>query len=226
MVLTTRRLASLLMALAATSATAQVGRGFRGRAPIDTADRLNRGAVGFGGFAGQAGGPRPMLYGFALECTRCQATNRRGGFGAGPMAVWRYDEFPRVAAVAEGGPAARAGIRQGDLLLDIGGASLITEAGSQAFSALVAGDTATLTLERNGKSYSTTLVLGRAFGAKGGMGRGPLRLDGQPHFSTRVGTTAIDIDSDVPVISTTDSSGATTLRVGSTTIRLRPAKTP
>src|SRR4029079_17187283 len=76
MVLTTRRLASLLRALAATSATAQVGRGFRGRAPVDTADRLNRGAVGFGGFAGQAGGPRPLLSGVAREWTRGQAAKR------------------------------------------------------------------------------------------------------------------------------------------------------
>jgi len=234
MVLTASRawVAMLLLSVGAISASAQGGRGFRGRpqTPADTMSRFGRGAVGFSGFSGQAGGPRPLLFGFALECTRCQARNRRGGFGAGPMATWHYDEFPRIAAVVEGSPADRAGIRQGDLLLDVGGASLITDAGSEAFSALRAGDTASLTLERNGKSYSTTLVLGRglAMGIGGGGGRaGPLRLDHQPRFNTRVGTTAIEIESDVPVISTTDSSGTTTLRIGATTIRLRPtAKSP
>jgi membrane-associated protease RseP (regulator of RpoE activity) len=224
MVLTATRasIATVLFAVVAISADAQVGRGFRARpgTAADTAERLGRGTIAFNGFAGQAGGPRPLLFGFALECTKCSATNRRGGFGAGPMAMWHYDEFPRIAAVVEGGPAARAGIRQGDLLLDVEGLSLTTDAGAQTFSALRAGDTASLTLERNGKSYNATLVLGRM---GGGFGRGgPLFLDRQPHFSARVGTTAIEIDSDVPVISATDSSGTTTLRIGATTIRLRP----
>jgi membrane-associated protease RseP (regulator of RpoE activity) len=224
MVLTPTRasIATVLFAVGAISADAQVGRGFRPRpgTAADTAERLGRGTIAFNGFTGQAGGPRPLLFGFALECVKCSATNRRGGFGAGPMAVWRYDEFPRIAAVVEGSPAARAGIRQGDLLLDVGGLSLTSDAGAQAFSALRAGDTASLTLERNGKSYNATLLLGRM---GGGLGRGgQLFLDRQPHFSARVGTTAIEIDSDVPVISATDSSGTTTLRIGATTIRLRP----
>lgn len=223
MVLTIRRACLVLVLSSATalSASAQVGRGFRGGPPADTAGRFNRARAGFSDFTGIAGGPRPLLFGFALECTKCQPRNRRGGFGAGPMAVWHYDEFPRIAFVVEGGPAARAGIREGDLLLDVGGASLTSDAGAEALSALVAGDTATLTLERNGKSYNATFVLGRRLG----IGRGgPLRFDERtPRFSTRVGTTTIDIDSDVPVISTTDSSGTTTLRIGPTTIRLRPA---
>lgn len=224
MVLTSARacLSTLLLAVAAASANAQVARGFRaGRGPADTAERFGRGTAGFSGFTPLPGGARRLLFGFALECTKCQASNRRGGFGVGPMAIWHYDEFPRIAAVVAGSPAARAGIRLGDLLLDVGGAPLTTDAGAEAFSALRAGDTTTLTLERNGKSYNATLVLGPGLG----MGRGgPLRFDQrQPHFSARVGTTAIDIDSDAPVISTTDSSGTTTLRIGSTTIRLRPA---
>jgi membrane-associated protease RseP (regulator of RpoE activity) len=231
MVLRFRRagLVAALLAFVSIGADAQGGRGFRDRpqTAADTMERFGRGIGGFNGFNDRAGGPRPLLFGFALECTRCTPTNRRGGFGGGPMAVWHYDEFPRVAAVVEGSPAARAGIREGDLLLDVGGASLTTDAGAQAFSALRPGDTARLTLERNGKSYNATLVLGRGQ-AMGGAGRGALRFGEQPHFSTRVGTTAIDIESDVPVISTTDSSGNTTLRIGSTTIRLRPAgpKTP
>ena len=222
MVLTPTRTRSLalLLAVAATSANAQIARGFRGgRGPADTAVRFGRGQAGFDGFTPQPGGARRLLFGFALECSRCQPTNRRGGFGAGPMAIWHYDEFPKIAAVVAGSPAARAGIQLGDVLLDVGGASLTTDAGAEAFSALRAGDTATLTLERNGKPYNATLVLGREFG----LGRGgPLRFDQRPHFNARVGTTVIDIDSDVPVISATDSSGTTTLRIGATTIRLRP----
>jgi len=227
MVLTIKRawLAPLLLSIAATSAAAQSRPGFRvpPKTAADTAQRLAEGRVAFSGFSGQAGGPRPLLFGFALECTRCQPTNWRGGFVPGPLAVWHYEEFPRVAAVVESSPAARAGIRQGDILRDIAGKSLTTDAGAEAFSALRPGDTASLTLERDGKPYTTTLVLG-VRGGRGGFGRGGLlRLGSQaPHFTTRVGTTTVDVESDVPVISTTDSSGTTTLRIGSTTIRLRP----
>jgi membrane-associated protease RseP (regulator of RpoE activity) len=227
--------AALLLAVTANGVNAQVGRGVRGRpqTAADTAARLGRGIVAFRGFNGQAGGPRPLLFGFALECTKCQSTNRRGGLGGGPMAVWHYDEFPRIVAVADDSPAARAGIREGDLLLGVDGASLITDAGARLFSALRAGDTASLTLERNGKSYSTMLVLDRppgfggAGGFDGGLARGMNARRGSLHFSTRVGTTAVDVESEVPVVSSTDSSGATVLHVGSTTIRLRaPTKAP
>lgn len=224
MVLTLRRawIAPALVTLAAVTMGAQTQGGFRKRpqTAADTVQRLSRGFAAFSGFSGQAGGPRPLLFGFALECTRCQPTNQRGRFGPSPNAVWHYQEFPRIAVVVEGSPAARAGIREGDMLVDIGGASLITDLGAERFSALRAGDTASLTLERSGKPYNATLVLGRGGGRGPG---GPLRFGAAPSlFSTRVGTTAVDVVSDLPVISTTDSSGTTTLRVGSTTIRLRP----
>jgi len=230
MVLTTRRawLAPFLLSLAAANISAQTQGGFRKRpqTAADTAGRLGRGWVAFSGFSGRSGGPRPLLLGFALECTRCQPTNLRGGFGAGPNAIWHYQEFPRVAVVVEGGPAARAGIREGDLLTDVGGASLITDLGAERFSALRVGDTASLTLERAGKPYNTTLVLGRGSGdgrGRMGGGGGPPRLGPQPLlFSTRVGATAVDVVSDIAVLSSTDSTGTTTLRIGSTTIRLRP----
>lgn len=216
-------LAGIATALAATDARAQLPDRLRGRfgqKAADTTDRFGRGLAGSPGFSG---GPRPILFGFALECTRCQPIGPRGGFGAGPRAVWHYDEFPKVAQVAEQSPAARAGIRQGDVLSDVDGMSLLTEAGAARFSSLRAGDDVTLTLERAGKPYSVSIVLGRP-AARGG----PLEPDLGPQpsrFTTRVGNTAVDVTSDVPVVASTDSAG-TTLRIGSTTVRLKPTSAP
>jgi membrane-associated protease RseP (regulator of RpoE activity) len=226
MVLTrTVGLLATLALLFGANARAQPRGGFQGgRQPLKGAAKLNKfgsqGGEPLANFGGQAGGPRRLLFGFALECTRCQPTNRRGGFVPGPLAVWHYDEFPHVAAVVGGSPAERAGIRTGDLLLDVNGASLLTSDGAERFSALRGGDVVTLTLERGGKSYNATVTLGRmaSLGRGGPLGNSPQASQ----FSGRVGATAVDVVSDVPVLSTTDSSGVMTLRVGSTTIRLRP----
>jgi len=184
---------------------------------------------------GPSGGPRPLLFGFALECTQCGPIGRpigAGRFGAGQrgvgrgLATWHYTEFPRIAAVKEGSPADRAGIRQGDILLSVDGLSLLTDEGAGQFMRLRVGDEVTLTLERAGKSYTTSLVLGRIFGRPDGPST-PFAPE-PPHFSTQVGGTAVEITSDVPVVSSTEANGTTTLRVGNTVIRLKPQpqKTP
>src|SRR5262245_8912048 len=99
---------------------------------------------------GESSGPRPLLFGFALECVRCESTSPRGfpGRGRGPLATWHYNEYPHIADVAPGGPADRAGIRRGDVLMDVDGISLLTDEGAQRFSALRAGDTVRLTIAR------------------------------------------------------------------------------
>jgi membrane-associated protease RseP (regulator of RpoE activity) len=189
-------------------------------------------------------GPRPMLFGFALECTRCTAVGRGGGMGGrrggageptaaggrgGALGVWRYDEYPRVATVVAGGAAQLAGIREGDMLLAVDGLSITSDEGSQRFSELRAGDTAHLSLDRAGKTIDVDLVLGR--GQAGGFGRGRGQFGGgmgvveapaadAPNFTTRANDTRVDVWSDARIVQSTDSTGATILRIGSTVIRL------
>jgi hypothetical protein len=185
-----------------------------------------------------------MLFGFALECTRCGAVGRAGGMGqagegtgargrgqlagvarGGAFAVWRYDEYPRVAVVVPGGAADRAGIREGDMLLDVDGASITTDDGSRRFSELRAGDKARFTLDRAGKTIDVDLIVGRVGG--GGRGGGlvePPAADA-PNFSTRARDTRVDVWSDARVVESTDSTGATILRIGSTVIRLSGSST-
>jgi len=180
------------------------------------------------GFGVSAGGPRPMLFGFALECSRCSATGRgggrmRGGFGGdgragGPLAVWHYDEYPRIAQVVAGGAAQHAGIKVGDLLMAVDGVPITTDEGSQRFSELRAGDTAHLTLDRGGKTMDIDLVLNRGGGRGGALVEPPAA--NSPNFSTYTQNTRVDVWSDARVVESTDSTGATILRIGNTVIRL------
>jgi len=207
----TRKLSPLaLIAVVAMSAQAQRG----GLTP------------GFGG--GNAGGPRPMLFGFALECSRCSAVGRgggrlRGGFGGegragGPLAVWHFDEYPRIAQVVAGGAAQRADIKIGDLLMAVDGVPITTDEGSQRFSQLRAGDTAHLTLDRGGKTIDIDLVLNRGGGRGGALVEAPAA--NAPNFSTYARNTRVDVWSDARVVESTDSTGATILRIGNTVVRL------
>jgi hypothetical protein len=197
-----------MIALAATASHAQSGPGGRGA---------------FGPMAGQSrgAGPRPVLLGFALECTKCSATGRGGrgvGGRGGMLSTWHYDEYPRVAAVADGSAAQRAGIRTGDVLMSVDGLSILANAGSDRFGELRAGDSVHLMLDRDGKTINVDLVLNRGRG-------GGTRADGaapanEPSFSTRTQGTKVDVWSDTPVVETTDSTGATVLRIGNIVVRL------
>src|SRR4051812_10656673 len=91
------------------------------------ASAQRRGFVG----PGESDGPRPRLFGFALECESCAPAQSGGGFGRGPLAVWHYTKYPRVFAVAAGGPAERAGIKVNDLVVAIDGVSLLTADGAR-----------------------------------------------------------------------------------------------
>jgi membrane-associated protease RseP (regulator of RpoE activity) len=207
MVLTRVKVAVALITLSATAAPAQ------------------RGAAGIGrGMSGALGGrgsdgPRALLFGFALECTSCRLGDGQGrmGGGRGGFRVWHYDEYPRVAAVTEGGAAQRAGVRVGDVLLSVDGLSITTDEGAERFSQLRAGDEVSLTLDRAGKSFGVDLVLKAAGGRGMFTGAAP---ENAPSFTSRVQGVHIDVWSANRVVESTDSTGATILKIGDTVIRL------
>jgi len=211
MVLTRVKMAVAFM-LAATAASA-------------TAASAQRGTGGMrGGMSGVLGGrgsdgPRPLLFGFALECTNCRMGDGQGrlGGGRGGFRVWHYDEYPRVAAVAEGGAAQRAGVRVGDVLLSVDGLSITTDEGAERFNQLRAGDEVQLTLDRAGKSFGVSLVLKPAGGRGVFAGAAP---ENAPSFTSRIQGVHIDVWSANRVVESTDSTGATILKIGDTVIRL------
>jgi hypothetical protein len=76
--------------------------------------------------------------------------------------VWRGQHPPEVARVIEGGPADRAGIRKGDVLLLLEGHSFIGDAGGRALGRLRPGRELTLQYLKGGETLTTTTITPRA----------------------------------------------------------------
>jgi membrane-associated protease RseP (regulator of RpoE activity) len=184
-----------------------------------------RGGMTSGFGARGSDGPRPLLFGFALECVDCRVTGRgaRGGRGGeeaggrGALGVWHYTDYPRVAAVMDGSAAYVAGIRAGDVLHSVDGLSLLTDEGAQHFSELRLGDPVHLTVDRNGKLVDVDLVLRRMAG-RGGLAR-PEPVE-PPSFTTRLDGVRVEVWGNARVVESTDSTGATILKIGGTVVRL------
>lgn len=104
--------------------------------------------------------------GVGLECSWCSLATRGGGLtsglgtGLGQPLFWRFTHPPRVHRVEAGGPAARAGLEAGDVLLEIDGKSLLTPAGGDAYSTVQPGQRVRFTIERSGARRTIDLVVG------------------------------------------------------------------
>jgi membrane-associated protease RseP (regulator of RpoE activity) len=181
-------------------------------------DAQRSGFLGRGGM-GQSDGPRPLLFGFALECSGCSRGQPEDRVFP---PVWHYTAYPRVVAVAPGGAAEQAGIHEGDLLMSIDGISLLSPEGASRFSASKPRDNIRLTVDRGGKTVNVELAPRAARPPFLGRGERFLREPVPREYSGRVGNAAIDVTSDEPVVATTDASGMLTLRIAGTTVRIRP----
>ncbi len=73
---------------------------------------------------------------------------------------WSFHAPPTVGAIEAGGPASRAGIREGDLLVAIDGRELTAEAGGAAFSSVRPGQRVRFTVRRDGAEREVELVAG------------------------------------------------------------------
>ncbi len=82
--------------------------------------------------------------------------------GEGDTVVWRGGHPPKVAGVVEGGPADRAGIREGDVLLLLDGHSFVGEDGGRALGRLGPGRPLTLQYLKGGETLTTTTITPRA----------------------------------------------------------------
>ena len=82
--------------------------------------------------------------------------------GEGDAVVWRGQHPPKVARVIEGGPADRAGIREGDVLLLLDGHSFVGEAGGRALGRLEPGRAMPLQYLKGGETLTTTTITPRS----------------------------------------------------------------
>lgn len=86
-------------------------------------------------------------YGFAVSCLP-SCTRARASDGT---EYWKFDGYPPIAGIRPGGPAAMAGIGVGDVVTEIDGISILSEAGALRFLRSGSRDSIHLTVLRDGK---------------------------------------------------------------------------
>ena len=108
--------------------------------------------------------PRPTYtllprgwFGFGIQCTRCRwSVDEETGESA-----WEFSSPPEVSSVEEGSPAAAAGFRRGDVLLEIDGEPLLGQEGGRRFGSVEPGETVRWTYRRGGETRTTTATAGQ-----------------------------------------------------------------
>lgn len=85
-------------------------------------------------------------FGFGFECGECYVKTSPGD----SVTVWTFGSHPTVYSVDAGSPAARAGLRRGDIITRIDGVSITTPAGGRRFGNIRPGQQVTWTVLREG----------------------------------------------------------------------------
>ena len=104
--------------------------------------------------------PLTGRYGFALECRpRCTPATAKDG----PLIYTynRYGGFPVIAAVRRGSAAERAGLKEGDLVIKVGGHSVLEDEGARGLGRLELVEMLRLTVRRDGKDLDYVIRLDR-----------------------------------------------------------------
>jgi C-terminal processing protease CtpA/Prc len=99
--------------------------------------------------------------GINLECQNCQRQDQAG------VSVWWFSDYPSVTWIREDGPAARAGLHEGDVIVAVRGIDLTTEEGGRVFGSLRAGDPTEFLVRRSGREMTVTVIPGSAAEAFG-----------------------------------------------------------
>lgn len=107
--------------------------------------------------------PRPTYtllpsgwFGFGIQCTNCRwSVEEETG-----LSEWEFSAPPEISSIQAGSPAEAAGLRRGDVLLEIDGEPLVSEKGGQRFGSVEPGQQVRWTYRRGGETRTTTATAG------------------------------------------------------------------
>jgi hypothetical protein len=108
--------------------------------------------------------PRPTYtllpsgwFGIGIKCTDCRwSVEEETG-----RSEWQFSTPPEISSVQEGSPADAAGLRRGDVLIEIDGEPLVNPEGGRRFGSVEPGEQVRWTYRRGGQTRTTTATAGR-----------------------------------------------------------------
>jgi membrane-associated protease RseP (regulator of RpoE activity) len=158
-------------------------------------------------------------FGFSIRCVECGIRRRKDDV------QMFFRESPVVESVEPGSPAARAGIRRGDLLVAVDGTALTTAAGAQRFQAIRPGQTVAWTYRRGSGTHTVWAAAQRRPDRPSTAPRAPgaARAAAQQlRFSGAVGRADVEVRGAPVTIIRDERTGELVIRSHDLTVRVRP----
>ncbi|WP_420129631.1 PDZ domain-containing protein [Longimicrobium sp.] len=146
--------------------------------------------------------------GFGLACNQCGWA--RAGGDAAPY--WESAGEPILYTVQPGSPAARAGLRDGDVLTHVGAHAITSREGGRALGAVRPDERLALRVRRAGRPMEVALVAGRRPAAPPAV-----------RYAGQVGGVRVELSGAAPSdVSVDEETGEMSITVNGATVRLRP----
>lgn len=148
--------------------------------------------------------------GFGLACNQC-GWAREGGDTA---PYWESEAEPILYTVQSGSPAARAGLREGDVLTHVGAHAITSREGGRALGGVRPDERLPLRVRRGGRAIAVVLVAGR---------RPAAAAPPAVRYAGQVGGVRVELSGAAPSdVSVDEATGEMSITVNGATVRLRP----
>jgi hypothetical protein len=137
-----------------------------------------------------------------------------------------FNESPEVESVEPGSPAARAGIRRGDLLTHVDGVALTSSAGARRFAAIRPGQLVTWTYRRGSRSASARVAAIRRPDLptpRAALAPTPA-ASRQLRYAGAVGSANVEVRGAPVTITRDERTGETVIRSHDLTVRIQPER--
>ena len=155
-------------------------------------------------------------FGFGIHCQDC------GVRGRGGVTEFTFNQPPSVMSVEPGTPAARAGMRRGDVLSHVDGLALTSPEGWARFAAIRPGQQVRWTFTRDGRTRTAALTALARPDARAAPAT-PSSVEAQRlRYSGRVGDVRVEARGGPVTVSRDPATGETVIRSADLTVRLRP----